>query len=318
MAHARRAARRQLADGALVDRADAAVAARRSGVDLLACARAQQSGDTLQANQEFEQVAGQFNFYGQLAGEETGQRTTIPPRTKVSDAEIDAMSNSGLRACPAFLCAEPAASKATANGTGRCAGMTDRQLLAAAEYGKRVAPRPHGQHGRPHEAESTTSRCATRRRTATSSRALCAIDGLDTEWAYGLIRQESRFIISARSSVGAGGLMQLMPATAQMVAKKLGMGTISRAQMHDIDTNIQLGMVSGGHLQQLRQLAGARHGRLQRGPGPRQWRQGVDAAGRRRDLRRNDSVQRDARLREERAVEHRLLRGALRGANRSR
>ena len=32
-----------------------------------------------------------------------------------------------------------------------------------------------------------------------------------------------------------------MPATAQMVAKKLGMGTISRAQMHDIATNIQLG-----------------------------------------------------------------------------
>jgi soluble lytic murein transglycosylase len=32
-----------------------------------------------------------------------------------------------------------------------------------------------------------------------------------------------------------------MPATAQLVAKKLGMGTITRAQMHDIDTNIQLG-----------------------------------------------------------------------------
>lgn len=35
--------------------------------------------------------------------------------------------------------------------------------------------------------------------------------------------------------------MQLMPATAQLVAKKLGLGTVSRAQMHDIDTNVQLG-----------------------------------------------------------------------------
>ena len=37
--------------------------------------------------------------------------------------------------------------------------------------------------------------------------------GLDRAWVYGLIRQESRFIMDARSGVGASGLMQVMPST---------------------------------------------------------------------------------------------------------
>jgi soluble lytic murein transglycosylase len=35
--------------------------------------------------------------------------------------------------------------------------------------------------------------------------------------------------------------MQVMPDTAAMVARKIGLGTISRARMNDIDTNILLG-----------------------------------------------------------------------------
>lgn len=63
--------------------------------------------------------------------------------------------------------------------------------------------------------------------------------GLDSAWVYGLIRQESRFIIGARSHVGASGLMQLMPSTAKWVAGKMGMN--GGYDINDINTNIQMG-----------------------------------------------------------------------------
>ena len=63
--------------------------------------------------------------------------------------------------------------------------------------------------------------------------------GLDEAWVYGLIRQESRFIVDARSRVGASGLMQLMPATAKWVAGKMGLRNI--ADVTEVDTNVSLG-----------------------------------------------------------------------------
>jgi soluble lytic murein transglycosylase len=64
---------------------------------------------------------------------------------------------------------------------------------------------------------------------------------LDDAWVYGLMRQESRFITNARSSVGASGLMQLMPATARWVAKKIGLKDFHPGQVNDTETNLLLG-----------------------------------------------------------------------------
>lgn len=64
--------------------------------------------------------------------------------------------------------------------------------------------------------------------------------GIDPAWAYGIIRQESRFVTSARSNVGASGLMQIMPDTAKYIARNLG-ETYSAANANSGDTNIRYG-----------------------------------------------------------------------------
>ena len=63
-------------------------------------------------------------------------------------------------------------------------------------------------------------------------------NGIDPAWVYGLIRQESRFMMTAQSGVGASGLMQIMPATARLIAKQIG---ISDYNINDINTNIMMG-----------------------------------------------------------------------------
>ncbi|WOE33188.1 MULTISPECIES: lytic transglycosylase domain-containing protein [unclassified Acinetobacter] len=64
--------------------------------------------------------------------------------------------------------------------------------------------------------------------------------GIDPAWAYGLMRQESRFNIGARSNVGAGGLMQVMPNTAKLIARQMG-EAYNPAALTDMNTNIRYG-----------------------------------------------------------------------------
>lgn len=199
-----------------------------------------EQGQADAAREQFRKIAAQPTFYGQLANEALGGKTTIPPITLVSNAEVDAM-----RAVPGFLRAEKfyalnLSFEGNREWNWELRKMNDRQLLAAAQYANSIqlydravntADRTKQEHNyalrylMPFRAQMQRGADAT---------------GLDLAWAYGLIRQESRFIIDARSSAGAGGLMQIMPATARMVARKIGMD-YDPSGLHDIDTNITLG-----------------------------------------------------------------------------
>lgn len=65
---------------------------------------------------------------------------------------------------------------------------------------------------------------------------------LDPLLAAAIIREESQYDARALSRVGAVGLMQLMPMTAQTVAKQVGEGVVGREDLFDEGTNIRYGV----------------------------------------------------------------------------
>jgi soluble lytic murein transglycosylase len=64
---------------------------------------------------------------------------------------------------------------------------------------------------------------------------------LDVDLIYAIIRQESLYEPTAGSSAGAVGLMQLLPATARITARRAGLPVPTRAQLEVPAINIPLG-----------------------------------------------------------------------------
>ena len=64
---------------------------------------------------------------------------------------------------------------------------------------------------------------------------------IDPAWILAVARQESAFVSHAKSTAGALGVMQLIPSTAQMVAKKRNLAFAGESTLLEPYTNIQLG-----------------------------------------------------------------------------
>lgn len=199
-------------------------------------------GNQKLANQLFESIADLNSFYGKLALEELGLPIDVPPRTQApTEDELAPMAkNDGFQRALKFFELN-LRFEGVREWNWELRSMNERQLIAAAEFARqrKVLDRMVSTSDRTRTEFDFTQRFPTpfREVMAASTDKL----GLDMAWVYGLIRQESRFILDARSQVGASGLMQLMPATARWVARKIGLGDFKPSQVNELETNITLG-----------------------------------------------------------------------------
>jgi len=251
---------------------------------LQALAKESEDGEALRASgrELLASIAGKLNFYGELAADDLGQPLSLPPKpVPLTAAERDAAAaQPGLQRALTLI-AIGLRSEGVREWNFSIRGMSDRELLAAAQLAcdHEVWDRCINTSDKTQDEIDMEQRFPTPLRKEVAAAAREA--GLDPSFIYGLIRQESRFVMDARSGVGASGLMQLMPGTAKWTAKKIGV-PYSPALIADRETNLKLG---NAYLKLVLDDVGGSQpmaaAAYNAGPGrPRQWRNGpiLDAA----------------------------------------
>jgi soluble lytic murein transglycosylase len=181
-------------------------------------------------------------YYGQLAAEELGRAPALPmvPRLQLTPADRQKLEGTSLARALQLLVDAGESERASLFVRALADSVTTPQeARAAAEYGKRInrpdlgvwtwkAARPRG--------DLSTFDLAFPRLPAS-----VALPPADWIISHAIARQESSFDRTALSSAGARGLMQLMPATAQDVANKLGLPYSRDRLFDDPGYNVTLG-----------------------------------------------------------------------------
>lgn len=186
------------------------------------------------------------DYHNLLAKDRLGERYNHQPYNEQPSAQDIQRLNQNIHFRRAFALRDI---NAPANYTNREWNWAVRQAYLQKDDGLLLAAakRAHdmGWYDRAIYAADRTStrhndtyRFATPHRSNVTSHSYNA--GIDPAWAYGLMRQESRFVTTARSHVGAGGLMQIMPNTAKLIARQMG-ETYNPAALSEMNTNIRYG-----------------------------------------------------------------------------
>ena len=195
-------------------------------------------------------LAREFDTYGLLAAWRLGQAWT-PPSRKV--AVVDGEARAALEALPSFVRARAAWQLQLRS----IASLEWRASYEALDARYRPALVPiASEWGWYDQAVVTATRQSLYddvpalfpRPYRDQVEAAASLSGAPSAWIYGVMRKESVFKADAVSSADAIGLLQLLPATAKLVAKRFQQPAPSRDQLFDPTINLPLGAL---HLREL-------------------------------------------------------------------
>jgi soluble lytic murein transglycosylase len=204
----------------------------------------QAMGRSTESTALFLSLSSEYNFYGLLAGDElTGIQTMSQAEDEYhpDDRAIEEMERvPGVQRTLA-LYRMGYRGEALEEWRWVLRNFSDRQLITAAEIARRneMYDRAIGAAELTVKTHDFALRYLAPYRDALQEH--IREHDLEEAWVYGLMRQESRFATDAKSGAGASGVMQIMPATARWVAKKLGLKSYRNKLIHQLDVNLRLG-----------------------------------------------------------------------------
>ncbi|HVX03930.1 MAG TPA: transglycosylase SLT domain-containing protein [Rhodanobacteraceae bacterium] len=203
---------------------------------------AQKLGQASAALDGYTALAQQATFYGFLAADQAGLPYSICPQTLATDPAalqqvetdpgmtrafeffaLDMLPNARREWDRAYADLSPAQQRQAAS-LASSRGWFDRAVFAFGKSGEL-------------QYYALRFPLADKERVIASARNA----GIDPAWAFAIIRAETAWQTDARSGADARGLMQLLPGTASLVARRSGLTYDGATSLYDPAINIPLG-----------------------------------------------------------------------------
>jgi soluble lytic murein transglycosylase len=203
---------------------------------------AQKLGQTSAALDGYTALAQQATFYGFLAADQANLPYSICPQAVPADpaALQQVESDPGMARAFEFFALDMLPN-ARREWNRAYPGLTPAQQLQAVSLAssRGWADRAVFAFGKSGDLRYYALRfpLADKDRVVTSARNA----GIDPAWAFAIIRAETAWQTDARSGADARGLMQLLPGTASLVARRSGLPYDGGASLYDPAINIPLG-----------------------------------------------------------------------------
>jgi len=201
-----------------------------------------ESGQTFEAMEDLESLSLERSFYGFLAADKLNKQYSLDHSVLTSDeVRLEALESRPevIRARELFYVGQDSRGRSEWDAVVRHLSTEDK-LQAA------VLAHRWGWHSRAISAAASLGEyddLSIRYPLPYQNtfEAFSSQANISSTWAYGIARSESLFMRDIRSSAGAVGLMQLMPATGRDVAKEIKLPYSGLATLVDPESNIRLG-----------------------------------------------------------------------------